>query len=125
MRAELELGDHPEVAAAAAQPPEQVGVLIGAGAHDTPVGENDLGGQQRVDGQTEAAHEPPDAATEGQAADAGVRDNARGDDEPVLLGASIDRTEGRTTADPYRAGRRVDLDAIERAQIEHDPAVHG
>ena len=40
---ELELGDDAEVAAAAAQAPEQVGVLVGARAHDAPVRGDDRG----------------------------------------------------------------------------------
>jgi hypothetical protein len=37
---ELELGDDAEVAAAAAQRPEQVRLGVGRGAHDSPVGEH-------------------------------------------------------------------------------------
>ena len=39
---ELELGDDTEVAATAAQPPEQLRPLRLAGADDRPVGEDDL-----------------------------------------------------------------------------------
>ena len=44
----LELGDHAEVAAAAAQRPEQVRVLLGAGPQHLAGGGDDLGGQQVV-----------------------------------------------------------------------------
>jgi hypothetical protein len=39
---ELELGDDAEVAAAAADAPEQVGVLVLAGAYHAAVGQHDL-----------------------------------------------------------------------------------
>ena len=52
---ELEAGDHAEVAAAAADRPEQVGVLVGAGAHRLAVGGHDVGGEQVVDGHAELA----------------------------------------------------------------------
>ena len=44
VRAELEARDDAELAAAPAQRPEQVGVLVRGGAHDLAVGEHDLGG---------------------------------------------------------------------------------
>jgi hypothetical protein len=42
---------HAEVAAAAAQPPEQVGVLVLAGRHELAVGGDDIRRQQVVAGQ--------------------------------------------------------------------------
>jgi hypothetical protein len=47
-----------EVAAAAAQGPEQVLVVLGAGHHDLAVGGDDLDGQQVVDGEAVLAHQP-------------------------------------------------------------------
>ena len=55
---------------------------------------------ERVDREPEAAHEPADAAAEREAADAGVRDDAGGDDEAVRLGAAVDVTEERAAPDP-------------------------
>ena len=51
VQAELELGDDPEVAAAAAQRPEQVGVLVVARPGDPAVGGDDLRGDEVVDAQ--------------------------------------------------------------------------
>jgi hypothetical protein len=47
-------------------------VLAGAGAHHPAVGQYDLRGLERVDGQAVMAHEPAQAAAEREAADAGV-----------------------------------------------------
>ena len=49
VQAQLERRDDAEVAAAAAQRPVQVGVLVGARAHAAAVGQHDLGGDEVVD----------------------------------------------------------------------------
>ena len=68
VQAELELGDDAEVAAATAQRPEQIGVLVGRRAQYLAVGGDDLGGLQAVDGEAVAAHQAADAAAEGEPA---------------------------------------------------------
>ena len=66
--AEGERGDDAEVAAAAAQRPEQVAGATSALARDErAVGEDDVGREQVVDGQAEAAGQVADAAAEGRA----------------------------------------------------------
>ena len=90
-----------EVAAAAAQRPEQVGVLVRGGAHDPPVGEHDLGGQQRVDRQAVPAHQPADAAAEREPADAGVGDLPGRNGEPVRLRGGVELAEQRAAADAH------------------------
>src|SRR5260370_15230254 len=76
MQPELELDDDSEVAATAAQAPEQVGVLIGGRAHDVAVRGDDGAGHDVVAGETLPARPPANAAAQCQAADAGVRDVA-------------------------------------------------
>ena len=48
----LERGHQAQVAAAAAQAPEQIGVLGGAGREEAPVGGDDIGRQEIVDDET-------------------------------------------------------------------------
>ena len=69
--AERERGDDAEVAAAAAQGPEQVTVGVLAGGHERAVGQDDVGGEEVVHGEAEAAGQVADAAAEGQAGHAG------------------------------------------------------
>ena len=121
--AELELGDDAEVPAAATQAPEQLGVLILAGTHDAAVGEDDLGGEQRVDRQAETPHQPADAAPEREPADARVRDHAGRNDEAVRLRAAVDVTEQRAAAHPDPLRDRVHDDVVQRAQVDDEPAV--
>jgi len=71
VQAILERGYHADVRAAAAYGPEDIRMLAGAGRQEPRVSSDDVGGQQVVIRQGMLAIEPPDAATEGQARDAG------------------------------------------------------
>ena len=59
-----EAGDDPEVAATAADRPEQVRVVVGVDEPDLAVGGHDLRGEQRVDREAVLAHQVADAAAE-------------------------------------------------------------
>ena len=74
-------------------------MLVVCGADDPAVGEDDGRFGERIDREAEPSHEPADAAAEREAADAGVRDDAGGDDESVRLGAAVDVTEQRAAPD--------------------------
>ena len=65
MQLELERGGNAEVAASAAQAPEEVGVLFGARRHRLPVGGHEIDGAQVVDGQAMFAHHPANPAPQG------------------------------------------------------------
>ena len=74
VQAELEAGDHTKIPTAAAQRPEQIGIVVSRRPDDSAVGEHDFGSNEVVDCQAVFAHQPSDAAAERQPADAGVRD---------------------------------------------------
>src|SRR5262245_66219761 len=76
MQPEVELDNDSEIAAAAAQPPEQVGMLIGGRAHDVAVRGDDGAGHDVVTRETVLARQPAHAAAQCQPADADVRDVA-------------------------------------------------
>ena len=125
MQGELELGDHAEVTAAAAQRPEQVHVLVRRSPQDPAVRGHDLCGHQAVDGQAEAAHQAADAAAEGEAAHAGVADHAGRDHQAVPLGGAVDVTEQRPAADGGTPRDRIHGDPAELAQVDHGAVVAG
>ena len=120
---ELELGDDAEVAAAAAQAPEQVRVLLVGRSHDLALRRHDARGTQAVDREAVAAHDPADPAAEREAGDAGVRHVAVGDRQAVRPGRPRNVAEQRAAADARAAGLRVDLDAVHRRQVDGHPAV--
>ena len=123
--AEGERGDDPEVAAAAAQAPEQVGVLGSARADMLAGREDHLGGLQVVDRQAVPAGEPPDAAAERQARDPRSGHHAHGHRERVGLGRPIDVAERRPGLDADQAGVGIDLDRVQPPQVQKDAVVHG
>lgn len=120
---EQERGDDAEVAAATADRPVQVGVLVGARAYALPVRQDELGLQQVVDGQPALAGEVPDAAAESEASDARRGDDAARCGQAVRVGGAVDLAPDAAAADPYHAGVRVDLDVLERGEVEDYPVV--
>jgi len=62
---------------------------------------------------------------QGEATDAGVRDDAGGDDETVRLRAPVDVSEQRAASDPHAPRDRLDDHVVERPEIDHEPAVDG
>ena len=118
IEAELEAGHDAEVAAAAADGPEQVGVLLLARGDEPALGGDDLDRDERIDGQAVLAHQPADAATErqaGQADAAGVAERAsrgRGRRPPPCTrprsgppGPTRDAAPGRCAGPSCRSGR--------------------
>jgi hypothetical protein len=102
----------------------RVRVLVGAGAHDPAVGQDDLGGLQRVDRQTVMAHEPADAAAEREPADTRVRDLTGRNRESVLLRGRVELAKQGAATDAHDRERvvvgeeQVEEPDCERAQAQ-------
>ena len=114
MELELELRDDAEIAAAAAQPPEQLGVLGLARMDEPAVGGDDIRGGEVVAGEAEFPHRPTDAAAEREPGDAGRRHEAAGGRERVRLGLVVDVGPDRAAPDGCPAGGRIDVDIVHR-----------
>ena len=123
MKAKLELGDDPEVAAAAAQAPEEVGVLRLARLDELALGGDEVDGEQLVDRQPVLALQPADAAAERQAGDAGVGDDPARRREPERLGLAVELAPEHAGLRPRRARLRIDADALHRPEVDDDAAV--
>jgi hypothetical protein len=121
----LERGGDPEVAAAAAQAPEQLGVLVRARVHEAPVGGDDVGADQVVGGQAVLAHEPTDAAAEREAGDPRARHEPAGRRQPKGLGLVVELRPLQTRLGDCTAGLGIDADALHRREVDHDAAVVG
>ena len=119
MQPELEAGHDAEVAAAALEAPVQLLVLPGVGADVLALGGDDLERGHVVARQPVLAGQPAHPAAEGQPADAGVGDVARGRGEPVRLGGAVERAQQRAAGDPRAARGGVDADLAERGEVEH------
>ena len=123
-RLEREPCDDAEVATAAADRPEQVGVRIGVDREHLAGRGDELDLAQRVDREALHAHEPPDAAAEREPAHADVAGVARADAEAVRgecgrdvapVGAAADRDEAVV----------ADLDRRELGEVDDQPVFDG
>ena len=124
-RRKLELGDDAEVPAAAADAPEQVGVILLAGPHDAAVREHDFGGDEVVAGQAVLGGCPAVAAAGGEAAQPGRGDTPAGSVQPVCLGGGVELAPPHAAAGPRGPCVRVHGDRPEAAQVDLHPVVAG
>jgi hypothetical protein len=123
MQPELELGDDPEVSGAAAQPPEQVGVLAVAGCEDVAARRDDIGRDQLIDGEPVLAHQPADAAAQRQTGEPGVRDDAGRYGQPERLRLAVELAEANPGLRPDRAAREVDSYPVHQREVDDHAAV--
>ena len=109
MEAKLELGDDPEVAATAAQAPEELGLFGLAGLDEVALGGDQIDRDELVDRQPVLAMKPADTTAERQACDAGVGDDSARRREPERLGLAVELAQStpawtRPSAPPGRRG---------------------
>ena len=90
VKAKFERCDDAEVGAGPADPPEQIWVLVRAGAHLAPVSGDEVDRQEVVDGQSELSLEASHAAAESEAGDASVSDDTNRANEPMGLRALVE-----------------------------------
>jgi hypothetical protein len=116
---EVEADRDPEVAAATAQRPEQVGVLHGVRADHPPVRGDQLRRRQAVDDQPVPADHPADPAAQRQPAHADLAGVARAQPQPVRAQGRGDRAPGgaRADADPP-AGPVQQLNAADPPRVD-------
>ena len=109
---QLDRGHDPEAPPAAADGPEQVGLVVSICADENAVRRDELDGRDAVRGETAAAGEPAHAAAERVADDADVGRRPVQHDE-ALLGGRLDDVP------PYRP--RLDADAARLGVDRHVP----
>ena len=123
LQLEGEVGHDAEVAPAAPQAPEQVGVLFLVGHHELAVGGDDVARAEGVDGEAELAHEVADAAAQRQAADAGVADEAAGGGQPEGLALPVEMGVEAAALGLDGAGVGVDSCAGHGRQVDDQAVV--
>ncbi len=97
-----------EIAAAAAQGPEQLAVRGAVRRHETTVFQHDIGRQQVVQGQPEFRRERSIAATQGESGHADGAEVAGDRDEPVCLGRADHIGRCGAAIDRGDLGERID-----------------
>ena len=119
----LEARHDPEVAAAAADRPEQVRMVLGVDQQALAVGGHHLGRQHVVDRQPELAHEVADAATERDPADPDRPRVAEPDRQAVRRERPGHLRGGQPGLGPRRPALDVDVEALEVGEVEDDAAL--
>ncbi len=104
---ELEGRDHPEVAAATPQRPEQILVLSGAGRTHLTVGGDHLGREQVVEAEAIAPSQVTDAAAQSEPGHTGSGNDATGGGQPEGMGGVVEITPGGPATGLGGPGRRV------------------
>jgi hypothetical protein len=123
---EGEPGDDAEVAAAAAQRPEELGVGFGIDLDDLAAGQDELERDEVVAGETVLAGEPADPAAERQAGHPRLGHDPGRDDQPVRRGRGVDVAEPAAAARVHQPGLRIDGDLAQPGQVDGQAAVrHG
>ena len=120
---EVEPRDDAEVAAAAPDCPEEVGVGVLVRLDDGAVDRDHLDADQVVAREAEAADQEADAAAESQAADAGRAERAAGGGQPVRLRRCVECAPGGAAAGARDSRVPVDLDRVESGQLDDQTAV--
>ncbi len=121
----LERDRDAEVAGAAAESPEELGVLVLGRGDEPPVGRDQVDREEAVDRQAVPAREPADAAAEGETRDTGVGDLAARDGEPVRLRLPIEIAPEGACLHARHLRPGIDPDALHPREVEHDAAVDG
>jgi hypothetical protein len=122
---ELEGGHHAEVAAAAAQRPEQVRVLRLAGGQEAAVGGDHVGRQQVVAGQAVRPGEVADAAAQGEPGDAGGGHHPAGGGQAKAVGGVVEVAPGGAALHAGGTTLGVDPHPTHGGQVDDQAAVVG
>jgi hypothetical protein len=123
MDGELDRGHDAEVAAAAAQRPEQVGVMLVVGTHEGALGGHELERRDSVRLQAVLAGQPTHAAAQRVAGDPDVGRGAVQAGEPVGGEPRRDPLPLDARADPDLPGPGVDADFLQPADVQQQRAV--
>ena len=114
----VELRHDPEVATAATQGPQQLGIAVRARPHDVPGRGHDRRADEVVAGQSGGAHQEAQPAAKGQPADAGVPERPARHRESVGERRAVHVLPLAAAARPRTARDRVHRDGAHLAQID-------
>ena len=123
VQTEFQTSRHTEVAAATAEPPEQLLVLVGAGMNDVPGRRDDLRSDEVVARQTVLRGQVADTAAERQPAHARGADHTAGCNEAERLGRCVEVEPGSASLGAGDPSVSVDLDRAQLREIDHEPVL--
>src|SRR6478752_3290297 len=122
MQAKLERTHYPEIAAAAAEGPEQIGIFGFAGAHELALSRHHIGRDQVIGGKPELAAEPSETAAQGESGDPGCRVDPEGSGKSKGLCFFVKVSEGSARFHPCSTGSGVDPDGTHLRKVDQQAA---
>jgi len=123
VKLKLQRGDDPEIAASAANCPEEIFIFTDADCQVFALGSHQVGGDHVVAAQPVLAHQPPDPPAQGKAANSGGRDDTARGGEAIFFGFAVERRPRGATLNERGLPAGVDLDGIHQREIDHQDAV--
>lgn len=123
LESERERGHDPEVPAATPERPEEIRMFLLAGRDEGTVGGDDIGSAEVVACEPKGAHEPADAAAEGEARNAGSRRDPAGDGEAECLSLVVEIPVEDAGLQANRSRRGIDTDSLHAREIQHQAVV--
>jgi hypothetical protein len=123
MEAVLQLGCDAEVAAPAAEAPEELGILLGVGADHVAAGGDKLGADQVVAGEPVLGGQVADPAAEGEACDTGRADDPARGDQAVGLGRRVEVGPGCAARGAGYPSVGIDLHPAHLGEIDDEAVI--
>ena len=120
---ELERDGDAEIAAAAAEPPEEVGALVVARGDEPAVRRDDVHGAEIVDREAVLPHQPAVSPAEREPRDAGRRDAAARRREPERLRLVVELAPPHARLRANEPALGVHVERLEERQVEREPPV--
>jgi hypothetical protein len=122
---EFQGGHHAEIASAATQAPEDILVLTGAGGDKIPVRCDHIGGEEVVDREPERPCQVADATPQGEARDAGGRDDAARRRQAESVGGVIEVPPCCAGVSTGSLTSRVHMHCAHRRRVDDQSAIVG
>jgi hypothetical protein len=123
MRLEQEARHHAKVAASAAQRPEEIGVLAFAGRDKTAVGQDNVRFEQVINRGAVLTREVPGAPADGEARNAGGRNDAKWHSQSERVGGMIDVAGRAASINPNGSACRFYAHAFHNREVDHQSVV--
>src|SRR5579885_3633395 len=120
---EFEGRDNAEVSSATAHAPEQVGMGSFTGSLHLPISGDDVNRKHVVNGQPVLPHHPTRPTAEGEAREPGPSDGAGCGQESKWLDLSDEFGKRESSFGPYRAGHRINADALHLRKVDDDALI--
>src|SRR5882672_2694588 len=122
MQAKLERAHYPEIAAASAEGPEQIGIFGFAHAHELAFSRHHVGRDQVIGGKPKLAAEPSETAAQGESRYPGCRVDPEGSGKSKGLCLFVEVSQGSARFYSGSTGSGVDSDGTHLRKVDQEPA---